>query len=111
MRQLQEENQRNCQFSCYPSGESHPGGLAAFIAAGGHAELFHEVSGPKRQERERYVWYVIQQYAEHYSRERSHQGTDNEIPDPPSDAPPGDGPIACRERLGGLLKYYYREAA
>jgi hypothetical protein len=23
----------------------------------------------------------------------------------------GQGPIECRERLGGLLKYYYREAA
>ena len=23
----------------------------------------------------------------------------------------GDGVIHCRERLGGLLKYYYREAA
>ena len=22
-----------------------------------------------------------------------------------------EGPIRCRERLGGLLKYYYREAA
>ena len=22
-----------------------------------------------------------------------------------------DGPVACRERLGGLLKYYYQEAA
>ena len=24
---------------------------------------------------------------------------------------PGEGSIVCRERLGGLLKYYYREAA
>jgi hypothetical protein len=23
---------------------------------------------------------------------------------------PRDGPIRCRERLGGLLKFYYREA-
>jgi len=60
---------------------------------------------------ERHVRYVIEQYSEHYNRERSHQGIDNEIPDPPSDARPRDGPTACRERLGGLLKYYYREAA
>ena len=51
------------------------------------------------------------QYAEHYNREHSHQGIDNEIPHPPRDAPSQDGRIACRERLGGLLKYYYREAA
>jgi len=24
---------------------------------------------------------------------------------------PPDGPIECRERLGGLLKYYHRKAA
>lgn len=23
----------------------------------------------------------------------------------------GDGPVGCKERLGGLLKYYHREAA
>lgn len=51
IRQLQEENQRNCQFSCCPSPESHPGSLAAFIAVRGNAELVHKVSEPKRQER------------------------------------------------------------
>ncbi len=29
----------------------------------------------------------------------------------PDTAPPRDGPVECRERLGGLLKIYYREAA
>jgi hypothetical protein len=25
--------------------------------------------------------------------------------------PPNEGAIRCRQRLGGLLRYYYREAA
>jgi hypothetical protein len=28
-----------------------------------------------------------------------------------SSPPPRDGPVKCRERLGGLLKSYYREVA
>ena len=44
---------------------------------------------------------------EHYHKERSHQGLDNEIIEPP---PPGTGEIICQERLGGLLKFYRRAA-
>jgi hypothetical protein len=42
--------------------------------------------------------------------ERPHQGLDNEriAPTTPST---GSGPIQCRERLGGVLKFYYRDAA
>jgi hypothetical protein len=58
---------------------------------------------------------------EHYHRERTHQGKENKLlfPLQPSDPKPRDGPSAvsasntvrCRERLGGLLKFYYKEAA
>jgi putative transposase len=49
---------------------------------------------------------------EHYHGERNHQGKDNRIltPSPPS-ARGNMGAVRCRERLGGLLKYYEREAA
>jgi hypothetical protein len=50
---------------------------------------------------------LINQYKEHYHTERPHQGLDNEIIEPP---PPGKGEIVCRERLGGLLRYYGRAA-
>jgi putative transposase len=81
-----------------------------------HAERFvwsvkHECLNKMILFGERHVRYVIEQYAEHYNRERSHQGIDNEVPLPPDDPPPSDGQIVCRERLGGLLKYYRREAA
>ena len=43
--------------------------------------------------------------------ERPHQGKENVpltgLPKQPS----GDGEIVCRERLGGVLSHYYREAA
>ena len=53
------------------------------------------------------------QFAEHYHTERNHQGKNNFLLFPSAD----DGRtrrrphIGCRERLGGLLKYYYRRAA
>ena len=55
---------------------------------------------------------ALQQYMEHYHGERNHQGKDNRIliPSPPPTR--GNmGAVRCRERLGGLLKYYEREAA
>jgi putative transposase len=47
----------------------------------------------------------------HYNRERNHQGLDNQIIQPEFTPFPSEGPIQCRSRLGGMLRYYYREAA
>jgi hypothetical protein len=41
----------------------------------------------------------------HYHAERNHQGLENRLIEPEADVGNRDGPIACRERLGGLLKY------
>ena len=60
---------------------------------------------------ERFLRIVVAQYVEHYHRERHHQGLDGRLIDPEPVASSGDGPIECRERLGGLLRYYYRRAA
>ncbi|MBM4319817.1 MAG: transposase family protein [Deltaproteobacteria bacterium] len=54
---------------------------------------------------------AIGQYLEHYHGERPHQGLGNRLilqPDKPTAA---TGPVRCRERLGGILSYYYRDAA
>ena len=54
---------------------------------------------------------VVHEYVEHYHRERNHQGLDNQLLErapPPANA---DAAILRRERIGGLLNYYYREAA
>ena len=55
---------------------------------------------------------ALQQYIVHYHEERNHQGKDNRIlfPSRP-EARRNMGAVLCRERLGGLLKYYEREAA
>ena len=54
---------------------------------------------------------AVNSYAEHCHRERNHQGLGNLLIDANSPAANTDKPIECRERLGGLLRYYHREAA
>jgi transposase InsO family protein len=54
---------------------------------------------------------TIQQYAKHYHHERNHQGVGSRILEPGQEVGQEHGPIECRERVGGLLKYYYRRAA
>ena len=59
---------------------------------------------------EKHVRYVIENYVEHFLRERPHRVLGRTIIEP--DEPmPAEGPVHCRQRLGGLLKTYYREAA
>jgi hypothetical protein len=43
--------------------------------------------------------------------ERNHQGLDNELIEKLADSPTLDAAVECRERLGGILNYYYRRAA
>ena len=55
---------------------------------------------------------ALQQYMEHYQGERNHPGQPSS--DLVSFAAGGKedlGAVRCRERLGGLLKYYAREVA
>ena len=56
---------------------------------------------------------VVFNFLEHYHLERNHQGKDNRLLiRPPAPAKSSDrSAVACSERLGGLLKYYHREAA
>jgi putative transposase len=54
---------------------------------------------------------ILSEFLIHYHAERNHQGLGNELLTPlPANSNAG-GPIQCRERLGGVLKYYHREAA
>src|SRR5262245_41191122 len=52
---------------------------------------------------------VLEQFLAHYHGERNHQGLGNELIAPPFDLRGGTH-LCCRERLGGLLRYYYRAA-
>ena len=50
----------------------------------------------------------ISEFLVHYHRERNHQGLDNRLIMPEKINTLCDGAVECRERLGGMLKYYYR---
>ncbi len=53
---------------------------------------------------------LVHHYVEHYHEERNHQGIGNAIPFPAE--PSHDvGVVKRRERLGGVLNYYHRDAA
>src|SRR5262245_31668970 len=56
--------------------------------------------------------HALTQYVAHFHHERNHQGKGNVLLFP-AVSPDAErtGPIQCRERLGGLLKYYTCEAA
>jgi transposase InsO family protein len=61
---------------------------------------------------ERSLWHVLTEYTVHYHKERPHQGKGNVMLISVADHHPRRaGPLRCRERLGGLLKYYHRDAA
>lgn len=56
---------------------------------------------------------VLKEYIIHYHQERNHQGKNNRLLFPIAGYDPTkkNGRIKCRSRLGGVLKYYHKEAA
>jgi putative transposase len=54
---------------------------------------------------------AIRTFVEHYHHERNHQGLENRLIDPKCQVGSAEGPVECSERLGGMLRYYYRDAA
>jgi len=62
---------------------------------------------------ERHLRHLVNEFVEHYMTERFHQGIGGQLirnVDATNDNG-ADGNVACRSRLGGLLNFYYREAA
>jgi putative transposase len=55
--------------------------------------------------------HATREFLTHYHAERNHQGLDNKLIDPGEEVGRTAGAIECRERLGGMLKYYHRAAA
>src|SRR5207248_1817056 len=60
---------------------------------------------------ERSLRRALSEYVEHYHAERNHQGMGNVLLFPRETNIHRAGPVQCRERLGGLLRYYHQEAA
>lgn len=59
---------------------------------------------------ERHLRRTVHEFATHYHRERNHQGLANELIERPAALRPTGG-IRRRQRVGGILSYYYRSAA
>jgi hypothetical protein len=59
---------------------------------------------------EKHLRDAIREFVDHYQAERPHQGLGNELIVPQAKLI-GVGTLNCRERLGGMLKFYYRKAA
>ena len=57
---------------------------------------------------ERRLLHVLKEFVAHYHGEGNHQGLGNSLISPVPRA--SNGRIRCRDRLGGLLRYYYQAA-
>jgi len=57
------------------------------------------------------LWKGVRDFAFHYHAERNHQGLGNRLIEPGEEVGRTAGEVVCRERLGGMLRYYYRKAA
>ena len=61
---------------------------------------------------ERHLSQIIREYVDHYHTERNHQSLDNNlIKSTADDAAATSGRVLRRRRLGGVLNYYFRDAA
>jgi putative transposase len=58
---------------------------------------------------ERRLFRALDEFVAHYHGERNHQGLGNELITPAA-AAAGGTQVQCRDRLGGLLRYYHRAA-
>jgi putative transposase len=81
-----------------------------------HAERF--VRSIKESCLERLIFFgegslrpAIQNFVAHYHGERNHQGLGNQLISPEPGHLGNAGEVQCRQRLGGMLNYYYRAAA
>jgi transposase InsO family protein len=81
-----------------------------------HAERFVRTIKESCLERmilfgERAVRKATAEFMAHYHSERNHQGLGNALICPEPGHTGGEAEVHRRERLGGLLNYYYRRAA
>ncbi len=60
---------------------------------------------------ERHLRHAVKEFTEHYHVERNHQGIGNVLTDDHLGAVNMAGHVGRRERLGGIMNYYYRRAA
>ena len=72
-----------------------------------HCDLATDAMGNAQFVCRQYGYFVVELY--HF--ERNHQGLDNRLIISSNATPAKTEPIRTRRRLGGMLNYYYRDAA
>ena len=81
----------------------------------GYAERFvrsmRRLPGTTDPVRRVFIADAVRDFVARYHRERHHQGLSNVLISPESDHVSNRGAVRRRERLGGMLNYYYRAAA
>jgi putative transposase len=60
---------------------------------------------------ENHLRQVVREYVVHYHQERNHQGLENQLIEPNKPIVDPNSEVKRKQRLGGILNYYYREAA
>jgi transposase InsO family protein len=60
---------------------------------------------------ERSLQVAVAEFLSHFHAERNHQGLGNRLIEPGEEVGRTAGAVACRERLGGMLRYYCRQTA
>ena len=97
-------------------GRAMTGPNGVVLESDAHLERFH--GSFKREVVERMIFFgedhlrrTIKEFLVYYHCERNHQGLAGQIIEPGSEIELSSAKVCRRERLGGMLNYYYREAA
>jgi transposase InsO family protein len=122
---------RDCRYLLHDRDTKYTQSFRAIIASGGVEPLVLPARSPNLNayaERwvrsvkeeclskvilfgERSLRRALSEYVEHFHAERNHQGRGNVLLFPRGTNIRRDGPVRCRERLAGPLRYYHQEAA
>jgi len=122
---------RDCRYLLHDRDTKYTQSFRAIIASGGVEPLVLPARSPNLNayaERwvrsvkeeclskvilfgERSLRRALSEYVEHFHAERNHQGRGNILLFPRGTNIRREGPVRCRERLAGLLRYYHQEAA
>src|SRR5215467_337280 len=122
---------RDCRYLLHDRGTKYTQAFRAIIASGQVKPLLLPACSPNLNayaERwvrsvkeeclskvilfgERSLRRALSEYVEHYHTERNHQGRENVLLFPRDTDAHREAPVRCRQRLGGLLRYYHQAAA
>jgi putative transposase len=99
---------RDCRYLLHDRDTKYTQSFRANIVSGRVEPLVLPARSPIG---ERSLRRALSEYVEHYHAERNHQGKDNVLLFSRYTSLRRAGDVQCRERLGGLLRYYHQEAA